>query len=99
MIICIGSDGKVAEIGTYKELSANKEGAFSKLMEWQMEAGGQPRSRPHSAQVTEEEELAHRIEEGDKDGEDIIDEDGTKVRKEQVTKSEAVAEKVQGGQK
>ncbi|KAG9632226.1 hypothetical protein KCV04_g9491, partial [Aureobasidium melanogenum] len=43
MIICIGNDGKVAETGTYKELSKKKEGAFSKLMEWQM-SGNEARS-------------------------------------------------------
>ncbi|KAF2179401.1 P-loop containing nucleoside triphosphate hydrolase protein [Zopfia rhizophila CBS 207.26] len=35
-IICIGSDGQVAEEGTYKELAANPDGAFSRLMEWQL---------------------------------------------------------------
>lgn len=38
-IICIGADGKVAQVGSYAELSADREGAFSKLMEWQMSGG------------------------------------------------------------
>lgn len=38
-IICLGSDGRVAEIGTYAELSSRPEGAFTKLMEWQMSGG------------------------------------------------------------
>jgi putative ABC transport system ATP-binding protein len=35
-IIVLSSEGTVAEIGSYAELSANKDSAFSKLMEWQM---------------------------------------------------------------
>jgi putative ABC transport system ATP-binding protein len=38
-IIVLGNDGKVAEQGSYKELSANPESAFSRLMEWQMTGG------------------------------------------------------------
>lgn len=43
VIICIGGDGRIAEIGSYRELSSRKDGAFSKLMEWQMN-GGEPMS-------------------------------------------------------
>ena len=38
-IIVLSSNGKVAETGTYNELSSNPESAFSKLMEWQMNGG------------------------------------------------------------
>jgi putative ABC transport system ATP-binding protein len=38
-LIVLGTDGRVAEQGTYKELSANPDSAFSKLMEWQMSGG------------------------------------------------------------
>ncbi|OQE47225.1 hypothetical protein PENCOP_c001G05514 [Penicillium coprophilum] len=38
-IIVLGNDGKVAEQGTYDELSSNPDGAFTKLMEWQMSGG------------------------------------------------------------
>ncbi|KAJ5549837.1 ABC transporter integral membrane type 1 [Penicillium sp. DV-2018c] len=38
-IIVIGNDGKVAEQGPYEELSARPDGAFTKLMEWQMSGG------------------------------------------------------------
>ncbi|KAJ5776063.1 uncharacterized protein N7511_001074 [Penicillium nucicola] len=37
-IIVLGNDGKVAEQGSYEQLSS-REGAFSKLMEWQMSGG------------------------------------------------------------
>lgn len=38
-IIVLGNDGKVAEKGTYEELSSNPDGAFTKLMEWQLSGG------------------------------------------------------------
>ncbi|KAL8964010.1 MAG: hypothetical protein Q9183_004775, partial [Haloplaca sp. 2 TL-2023] len=38
-IIVLGKDGRVAEQGSYEELSKRKEGAFTKLMEWQMSGG------------------------------------------------------------
>jgi len=97
MIICIGADGKVAETGTYRELSNKPEGAFRKLMEWQMNGGDQPKSRPSSPNITEEEELMHKAQESDLDheGEEYIEEQGTANRKEELTNSEAVAERVQ----
>ena len=94
MIICIGSDGRVAEIGTYTELANKPEGAFNKLMEWQMNGGEQPRRGPQSPHVTEEEELAYHAQETGHTGEDVIDEEGTKARKENVTASEVVIERV-----
>jgi len=59
-IICINADGEVAEEGTYKELSNNPDGAFSKLMEWQM-SGGEVETK-HSRNVpTEEEEIQEEL--------------------------------------
>lgn len=40
-IIVLSSEGTVAEIGSYAQLSADPESAFSKLMEYQM-SGGEP---------------------------------------------------------
>jgi len=96
-IICIGSDGKVAETGTYKELSNKPEGAFRKLMEWQMNGGDQPKSRPSSPKITEEEELAHIAEEVDTEteGTEFMDEQGTANRGDDISKIEAVTERVQ----
>ncbi len=45
-IIVLSNEGKVAEIGSYAELSANKQSAFSKLMEWQMSGGDVPDRGP-----------------------------------------------------
>lgn len=66
-IIVLSSGGTVAEIGSYTELSANKDSAFSKLMEWQMSGGDIPIDhRPH---VTEAEVIEEELEE-DNDGDE-----------------------------
>ena len=41
-IVVLGNDGRVAEQGSYRELSTRKDGAFTKLMEWQMSGGETP---------------------------------------------------------
>lgn len=61
-IICLDSDGKVAEEGTYEELSNNKEGAFNKLMEWQLSGGEMDTSKVRAPQPTEEEEIERELE-------------------------------------
>jgi putative ABC transport system ATP-binding protein len=38
-IVVLGNDGRVAEIGSYKDLSTRPDGAFTRLMEWQMTGG------------------------------------------------------------
>ncbi|KKK22667.1 ABC multidrug transporter Mdr2 [Aspergillus rambellii] len=54
-IIVLGPDGKVAEQGTYEELSARPDGAFTKLMEWQLNGGeSQPPVSPSVNSVVEE---------------------------------------------
>ena len=62
-IIVLGSNGTVAEIGSYVSLSADPDSAFSKLMEWQM-SGGEVPNRPANGHVTEEEEIEEVLEEG-----------------------------------
>lgn len=62
-IICIDSEGKVAEEGTYEELTSNPEGAFNKLMEWQMSGGDIPTQDVKSSKPTEEEEIEQELEE------------------------------------
>ncbi|CAO2654104.1 Nn.00g108370.m01.CDS01 [Neocucurbitaria sp. VM-36] len=58
-IICISADGHVAEEGTYEELTSNPDGAFNKLMEWQLN-GGETETR--SPQPTELEEIERELE-------------------------------------
>lgn len=52
-IIVLGNNGTVAEHGSYDELSARPDGAFTKLMEWQM-SGGEPVQSPPSRVVPPE---------------------------------------------
>ncbi|KAL4943698.1 hypothetical protein BDV06DRAFT_189220 [Aspergillus oleicola] len=49
-IVVLGNDGKVAEQGTYEELSARPDGAFTKLMEWQLSGGD---SQPPASSIRE----------------------------------------------
>ncbi|PSN59098.1 hypothetical protein BS50DRAFT_509128 [Corynespora cassiicola Philippines] len=60
-IICIGADGQVAEEGTYHELSNNPNGAFSKLMEWQL-SGGDAEPTVNNPRPTEVEEIERELE-------------------------------------
>lgn len=66
-IICIGNDGTVVEEGTYDELSRNKDGAFSKLMEWQLSGDSGPVSRNtrYVPQPSEIEEIDYDLGEAD----------------------------------
>ena len=86
-IICLGNDGRVAEMGSYKELSGRPDGAFSKLMEWQM-SGGETRTIPAPGQPTETEEIEHALGSEEPDHEEEIE--GSKTQ-EVVT--EAVEQK------
>ncbi|KAI9879781.1 MAG: ATP-binding cassette permease mdl1 [Pleopsidium flavum] len=99
-IIVLSSDGKVAEQGTYRELSNDPNGAFTKLMEWQMSGGEVNDSSPTQTHIaaeprgppTESEEIQHRLEIGG-EGEEDVEEEGLKVRGGKESKSEAVVEK------
>ena len=82
-IICLGSDGRVAEMGSYKELSSNPDGAFSKLMEWQMSGGEQAVVAGHELGITaggrgpptEKEEIEHLLHSGEGESEDEFEDD------------------------
>jgi putative ABC transport system ATP-binding protein len=77
-IICLSNDGRVAEMGSYKDLSNRPDGAFTKLMEWQM-SGGEPtpgvnKDMPISSGgrglPTESEEIEHMLNSDDAEHED-----------------------------
>ena len=68
-IIVLGNDGKVAEMGTHRDLSTDPESVFSKLMEWQMTGGENPDEvmlasvgREEDGRVTEREEIEDDLE-------------------------------------
>ena len=72
-IICLGSDGRVAEMGSYKDLSTRPDGAFTKLMEWQMSGGENEGNKSKmQGQLTEREEIEHLL----RDGEGEIEAEG-----------------------
>lgn len=53
----LSSEGKVAQQGSYAELSQDPDGAFTKLMEWQMSGGethGEPQVKNHVEPEAEE---------------------------------------------
>ncbi|KAI9773704.1 MAG: ATP-binding cassette permease mdl1 [Geoglossum umbratile] len=70
-IIVLSGDGKVAEQGTFKQLSSNPNGAFTKLMEWQL-SGGEEYAPPQQNRFptpTETEEIEQDLEEANTDEE------------------------------
>lgn len=89
-IIVLGPDGTVAEQGSYKELSS-REGAFTRLMEWQMSGGETNEGK--GGKPTEGEELTEESSHGVEGAEEGVEE-GEKVRGKSVSKSEAVLERV-----
>jgi putative ABC transport system ATP-binding protein len=55
-IIVLGNDGKVAETGTFEELSS-RDGPFTRLMEWQINGGEAPLPLYKGHPVEAEEEI------------------------------------------
>lgn len=99
-IICLGSDGRVAEMGSYKELSSKQDSAFSKLMEWQMSGGENASQRSDQARVrndpspTEKEELEHMLRSGENEYDDMTESDEEmQASKAQETVTEAIEQK------
>lgn len=77
-IIVIGSDGKVAQMGSYKEISQDPEGAFAKLMEWQLN-GGKPEDQ--DAKKKQKSKMA-ALEEAEAEGE-LTEEERMKIKLEE----------------
>ncbi|EER37355.1 ABC multidrug transporter [Histoplasma capsulatum H143] len=96
-IVVLSSDGRVAEQGTYKELSSRPDGAFTKLMEWQMSGGeGGVGPLPHydssagRGPPSETEELQQMLQEGD---EDYAEDDDAETESEREVVDEQKVEK------
>ncbi|PYI03384.1 P-loop containing nucleoside triphosphate hydrolase protein [Aspergillus sclerotiicarbonarius CBS 121057] len=79
-IIVLAPDGKVAEQGSYEELSARPDGAFTKLMEWQISGGENTPTNAPISPATEEKlwqlEKEEAEAEADADAEDASGERG-----------------------
>ncbi|KIV81174.1 hypothetical protein PV11_08611 [Exophiala sideris] len=96
-IICLSNDGRVAEMGSYKDLSSRPDGAFTKLMEWQMSGGEAPPKNmndlaigaEHKGPPSEQDEIEAELGESN-EGEADEEIEGSKV---QETIKEAVEEK------
>ncbi|RMZ75624.1 hypothetical protein DV738_g5366, partial [Chaetothyriales sp. CBS 135597] len=97
-IICLSNTGRVAEMGSYKELSSRPDGAFTKLMEWQMsgtDASGEPSpeiptiSGQGHGPPTETEELLYDTEREEAllDSEDQVEESKEKTIEEGAKQS------------
>ncbi|KAI2873829.1 hypothetical protein CBS76997_8348 [Aspergillus niger] len=73
-IIVLAPDGKVAEQGTYEELSSRPDGAFTKLMEWQINGGENTPANAPISPATEEKLWQLEKEEAEADVEDASSE-------------------------
>ncbi|CAG8974166.1 hypothetical protein HYALB_00013603 [Hymenoscyphus albidus] len=95
-IIVLGSNGRVAEQGTYAALSSNPNSEFTKLMEWQMSGGdaAEKRSGESAGHLTESEEIEVDLAHMEAETSDEIDEEESSQ-----TKTEAVLEKAGENQK
>ncbi|KAK8205215.1 ATP-dependent permease MDL2 [Phyllosticta capitalensis] len=85
-IVCLGNDGRVAEEGSFEELSQSG-GAFARLMEWQIN-GGEVVQGERGPRVSEREEMeAEEMEAVEMEAEDVedVEVDG-EVKKEEVQK-------------
>lgn len=89
VIIVLGNDGKVAEHGTFKELST-RDGPFSRLMEWQLNGGEAPLRLYHGHPVGEgEDELLNPGVEGETEhDEELHDEEDEKAKKKKAGERE-----------
>ncbi|KAF4982013.1 hypothetical protein FZEAL_2263 [Fusarium zealandicum] len=83
-IIVLNNEGKVAEIGSYTQLAADRNSAFSKLMEWQMSGGDVPEksNAASRAHITEAEELVDDLER-------VEDEDEMETLEQEAEKKDA----------
>lgn len=107
-IIVLSNDGKVADQGSYSDLSSKRDGPFQKLMEWQMassegtEGSGSKATRPNAergGRPTELErmEASRRHEELQEDEpEEPDEEEATRSKREKVA---VQAESAEGANK
>ena len=103
VIICLGSDGRVAEMGSYRDLSTRPDGAFTKLMEWQMSGGEGGRSDVNKEMgikssggqgpPSESEEIEHLLNSAEGEHEEGEHEEGVPSSKREEVVEEVVERK------
>lgn len=102
-VIVLSPDGKVAQQGSYAELSRDQNGAFAKLMEWQMSGG---ETKPYK----EEAPYEHQRSQGEyndvmeamseeNQSDDDVDEEGLKEKATNEAVPETVVQKSERDQK
>ena len=102
-VIVLSPDGKVAQQGSYAELSRDQNGAFAKLMEWQMSGG---ETKPYK----EEAPYEHQRSQGEyndvmeamseeNQSDDDVDEEGLKEKATDEAVPETVVQKSERDQK
>nr|CAD90041.1 putative ATP-binding cassette transporter protein [Paracoccidioides brasiliensis] len=89
-IIVLSGDGHVAEQGSYQELSARPDGAFTKLMEWQMSSEGGAVQSVVRGPPSEKEELQQMLQEGEEDYGEY--DDDSDAEPEKLVERDGVAE-------
>ncbi|KAI1112611.1 P-loop containing nucleoside triphosphate hydrolase protein [Nemania sp. NC0429] len=81
ILIVLNNEGAVAETGSYTQLSADKDSAFSKLMEWQMSGSEYPNhAAPHRSPHSFSEEV-EAAEEEYEEAEDVETEEADDLAK------------------
>ena len=87
-IIVLSSEGKVAEQGTYSQLSRRQDGAFNKLMQMQMEGFSEFQQRK-DGRIHEEAEKEEKEEQALKEAEEArLEEERELLRRESKDKGE-----------
>ena len=103
-IIVLSPDGTVAQQGSFKDLSQDPNGAFTKLMEWQMSGGEtKPEDRNEASSdskesLSEYDDIIEGISE-ENEGEGMGDEEALKTKGSDEAQPETVAEKSERGLK
>lgn len=99
-IIVLSSDGRVAQQGSYDELSKDRSGAFTQLMEWQMSGGetgegaqAKTVSGPSQAPIFDDQSDAIESITEEADGEGEEDEEALKSKASDEAGMETVVEK------
>ena len=95
-VIVLSPDGKVAQQGSYDKLSQDRNGAFTKLMQWQM-SGGETSENPTTSRQSpisdEHFDDSEDLEEAMSEGHEDLDEEAARAKSNDGAIPETVIEK------